>query len=103
MNNNNRSQKVDNVKKQLDEVAQVMQNNVNKLAERGEKVNSLQLKSEEINELSKNFKRNANEVKRKIWYKDMKLIAIIILIILLIVFFILFIVIGKKNEVPSTN
>ncbi|KAG4108651.1 hypothetical protein H8356DRAFT_1349957 [Neocallimastix lanati (nom. inval.)] len=61
MNNNNRSQKVDNVKKQLDEVAQVMQNNVNKLAERGEKVNSLQLKSEEINELSKNFKRNANE------------------------------------------
>jgi len=44
---------------------------------------------EEFNEYSKQYKYNSEEVKRKIWYKDLKVIAIIILIILLIVFFVL--------------
>ncbi|KAG4097070.1 synaptobrevin [Neocallimastix lanati (nom. inval.)] len=97
------SQKIGNVQKEFDEVAYTIHNNVNKLAERGEKVYSLQIKSEEFNEYSKQYKYNSEEVKRKIWYKDLKVIAIIILIILLIVFFVLFIKIGKNNEIQNDN
>ncbi|KAL6590282.1 hypothetical protein U3516DRAFT_789984, partial [Neocallimastix sp. 'constans'] len=52
------SQKIGNVQKEFDEVAYTIHNNVNKLAERGEKVYSLQIKSEEFNEYSKQYKYN---------------------------------------------
>ncbi|ORX87776.1 hypothetical protein BCR32DRAFT_324298 [Anaeromyces robustus] len=83
------------VQKQLNEVTYVMQNNAYKLSSRDEKVNSLQYKSD-IQKLN-NFKITTNEVKRKIWWKDMNLFMVLILIVLLIVMGYIFIKVGKEN------
>ena len=67
-----------------------MRSNINKVSERGENLNSLQDKTDNLAMSAQGFRRGANRVRKQMWWKDMKmrmcLIAgIIILLIVIIV------------------
>jgi vesicle-associated membrane protein 4 len=78
---------VDNLKVQIDDTIGVMQENINKVSQRGERLDSLQHKTENLGISAKSFRRGANRVRKELWWKDMKMRMCLIggIIILLIV------------------
>jgi vesicle-associated membrane protein 4 len=67
-----------------------MRENINKVSQRGERLDSLQDKTDNLAVSAQGFRRGANRVRKQMWWKDMKmrmcLIAgVIILLIVIIV------------------
>lgn len=67
-----------------------MRENINKVSQRGERLDSLQDKTDNLAVSAQGFRRGANRVRKQMWWKDMKmrmcLIAgIVILLIVIIV------------------
>lgn len=63
-----------------------MKDNINKVSQRGENLNSLQDKTDNLATSAQGFRRGANRVRKQMWWKDMKMrICIIVGIILLLI------------------
>jgi hypothetical protein len=66
-----------------------MRENINKVSQRGERLDSLQDKTDNLAVSAQGFRRGANRVRKQMWWKDMKmrmcLIAGIIILIIVIV------------------
>jgi vesicle-associated membrane protein 4 len=56
------TKKATEVKQQVDEVVGIMQNNIEKVVQRGEKLDSLQNKTEELQQGALSFKKTSNTV-----------------------------------------
>src|SRR3984885_8660307 len=75
---------------QIDDTVGVMRENINKVSQRGERLDSLQDKTDNLAVSAQGFRRGANRVRKQMWWKDMKMRmciigGIIILVIILIV------------------
>ncbi|KAG2164652.1 vesicle-associated membrane protein 4 [Aureobasidium pullulans] len=75
---------------EIDSTVNVMRNNINKVSERGERLDSLQDKTDNLAVSAQGFRRGANRVRKQMWWKDMKMrmcliIGIIILLVIIIV------------------
>jgi vesicle-associated membrane protein 4 len=71
---------------QIDDTVEVMRDNINKVSERGERLEHLQDKTDNLAQSAQGFRRGANKVRKQMWWKDMKMRACLIVgIILLIV------------------
>jgi len=74
---------------QIDDTVGVMRDNINKVSQRGERLDALQDKTDNLAVSEQGFRRGANRVRKQMWWKDMKmrmcLIAGIIILILIIV------------------
>lgn len=63
-----------------------MRDNINKVSERGERLDSLQDKTDNLAVSAQGFRRGANRVRKAMWWKDMKMrMCIISLVIVLVV------------------
>jgi vesicle-associated membrane protein 4 len=67
-----------------------MRNNLTKVSERGENINRLQDKTDNLATSAQGFRRGANRVRKQMWWKDMKMrmciiVGIIVLLIVIIV------------------
>ena len=64
-----------------------MRDNINKVAERGERLDSIENKTDNLAIRAQGFRRGANRVRKDMWWKDMKMrmCLILVVIILLIV------------------
>jgi hypothetical protein len=67
-----------------------MRDNINKVSERGARLDSLQDKTDNLAVSAQGFRRGANRVRKQMWWKDMKMrmciiIGIIILLVIIIV------------------
>ncbi|KAJ3011595.1 UNVERIFIED_CONTAM: Vesicle-associated membrane protein 4, partial [Siphonaria sp. JEL0065] len=82
------SGKVQAIQDQVDSVINVMNNNLEKVVNRGENLNEMQTKAEGLQNEALLFKNNAREVRKKMWWKDVKMqliLAAIIAVILIII------------------
>uniref|UniRef100_A0A8C5BMD7 Vesicle-associated membrane protein 4 n=1 Tax=Gadus morhua TaxID=8049 RepID=A0A8C5BMD7_GADMO len=79
------------VQSQVDEVIDVMQENISKVIERGERLEDLQDKSESLSDNASAFSSRAKQLHRRMWWRDMKMK----IIISLVVFAVLLIIIGE--------
>lgn len=75
---------------EIDNTVNIMQNNIKNVAERGERLESLQDKTDTLAVSAQGFRRGANRVRKAMWWKDMKMrlligAGIVILIILIVV------------------
>ncbi|PVV01666.1 hypothetical protein BB560_003906, partial [Smittium megazygosporum] len=77
--------KARNVQREVDQVVGIMQQNINKVMEREERLDTLQTKTEELNEGARQFRRGATEVRKKMWWRDMKLKLIIAAIVIILI------------------
>jgi vesicle-associated membrane protein 4 len=67
-----------------------MQDNLNKASQRGDRLDALQDKTDNLATSAQGFRRGANRVRKQMWWKDMKMriciiVGIIILLIIIIV------------------
>ncbi|KAI8143634.1 synaptobrevin-domain-containing protein, partial [Fennellomyces sp. T-0311] len=77
--------KTQRVQAQVDEVVNIMQDNIDKVMQRGERLDDLRGKTEDLQATSHHFRRGANQVRKRMWWKDLKwkiIIAVTILVIL---------------------
>lgn len=82
------SDKVLRVQKQVGEVVGVMQTNIDKVLDRGERLEDLQDKSDNLADTASDFNMRARRLQKKMWWRQMKMkicIGLGILIILIII------------------
>jgi vesicle-associated membrane protein 4 len=75
---------------EIDSTVGIMRDNINKVSERGARLDSLQDKTDNLATSAQGFRRGANRVRKAMWWKDMKMrmcivVGIIILLVVIIV------------------
>jgi len=74
---------------QIDDTVGVMRDNINKVSQRGERLDSLQDKTDNLATSAQGFRRGAIRVRKQMWWKDMKmrmcLIGGIVILLLVII------------------
>ncbi|KAF8586772.1 synaptobrevin [Ramaria rubella] len=78
------------IQAQIDDTVGIMRENITKVAERGERLDSLQDKTDNLAVSAQGFRRGANKVRKNMWWKDMKMriiigVGIAILLVIIIV------------------
>ncbi|KAM3524539.1 hypothetical protein NHJ13051_004489 [Beauveria bassiana] len=75
---------------QIDDTVGVMRDNINKVSQRGERLDALQDKTDNLAVSAQGFRRGANRVRKQMWWKDMKMrmciiIGVIVLLAIIII------------------
>jgi Synaptobrevin/VAMP-like protein len=78
-----------------------MRENINKVSQRGERLDSLQDKTDNLAVSAQGFRRGANRVRKQMWWKDMKMR--VCLVVCVIVLLVVIIVPGKSKAYPSRS
>ncbi|KAL1803754.1 hypothetical protein DCAR_0935471 [Daucus carota subsp. sativus] len=73
------------VKAQVSEVKSIMLENIDKTIERGENLTILNDKAETLRDSAQEFKRKGTQIRRKMWYQNMKIKLVVFGILLLLV------------------
>lgn len=81
-NDKTKVDKLSELKKELTELEQISLQNMDKVIERGEKIEVLVKKSEMMTDQSYDLKDTAKKVKNRMWWKNKKIMIGIILIVL---------------------
>lgn len=85
------SKKIQQTQAQVDEVVGIMRTNVEKVLERDQKLSELDDRADALQQGASQFEQQAGRLKRKYWWKDMKMCAILAIVVL-----VLFIIIYKS-------
>ncbi|EEU46965.1 uncharacterized protein NECHADRAFT_92014 [Fusarium vanettenii 77-13-4] len=68
---------------QIDDTVGVMRDNINKVSQRGERLDALQDKTDNLAVSAQGFRRGANRVRKQMWWKDMKMRMCLIVVSML--------------------
>lgn len=82
------------VRKSIGEIKNIMVDNISKLFERGEKLDNIVDKTEDLQKESIEFKKKSNTLKKKMKYKNIICISLIILLIIIVGLIIMFSICG---------
>lgn len=72
---------------EVDEVRSLMLDNINTLLSRGDKVNSLVDQTDRLTSLAQVFQKSAATLKRKMWWANVKFIALLVGTLLVLLYF----------------
>ncbi|PHH89283.1 hypothetical protein CDD83_6349 [Cordyceps sp. RAO-2017] len=89
-----RDDAIGNARREIDDVRGIMTRNIESLLERGERVDLLVDKTDRLGGSAREFRVRSRGLKRQMWWKNVKLMALLALVLVLIV---VAIVIGVKN------
>uniref|UniRef100_A0A1A8LDJ3 Vesicle-associated membrane protein 8 (Endobrevin) n=2 Tax=Nothobranchius TaxID=28779 RepID=A0A1A8LDJ3_9TELE len=92
--------KVQDLKNQVDGVKDIMTQNVDRILARGERLDDLMGKSEDLQAGAQTFKQSAGKVARAYWWKNVKLIVVIVVIVVIII---LVIVLLATGVIPTSS
>nr|XP_020472552.1 vesicle-associated membrane protein 8-like [Monopterus albus] len=81
--------KLDQVQDQVNEVKVILKDNINKVLERGDRLDDLIGKTDDLQASADSFQRTSTRVARKYWWKNIKMMIIIGVIVLVIVILII--------------
>ncbi|XP_047425708.1 vesicle-associated membrane protein 8 [Mugil cephalus] len=80
---------LDQVQGQVNEVKVILKDNINKVLERGDRLDDLIGKTDDLQATADSFQRTSTRVARKYWWKNVKLMILIGVIVLIIVILII--------------
>eukprot|EP00026_Physarum_polycephalum_P011182 Phypoly_transcript_11387.p1 GENE.Phypoly_transcript_11387~~Phypoly_transcript_11387.p1 ORF type:complete len:309 (+),score=50.99 Phypoly_transcript_11387:57-983(+) len=86
--NNPSADRITKVRGEIDEVKSVMVHNIEKVLERGERIELLVDKTENLNQNAFKFKKASTQLKRSMWWKNVKIMIILAVVIIAVVYFI---------------
>lgn len=86
--------KVSALRSQVDGVKDIMTQNVDRILARGERLDDLMDKSEDLQAGAQHFKQTSQKVARKYWWKNVKLVVVIVVIVLIIILIIILLATG---------
>ena len=93
---------IDKTQQEIDSAVGQMRNNIQAVGQRGERLDALQDKTDNLATQANGFRRGANRVRKQMWWKDMKMrMCIIIGIILLLV--VIIVPSGKSQPIDVPN
>eukprot|EP00301_Raphidiophrys_heterophryoidea_P019831 c4677_g1_i1.p1 GENE.c4677_g1_i1~~c4677_g1_i1.p1 ORF type:complete len:249 (+),score=44.19 c4677_g1_i1:1-747(+) len=95
--------KLSQVRGEIGEVKNIMVTNIEKVLERGEKIDLLVTKTETLNQQAITFKKQGTRLKQAMWWKNMKLNLIIFVVVLLLILFIIMGICGVKFQCDKKN
>ncbi|KAA3456202.1 vesicle-associated membrane protein 724-like protein [Gossypium australe] len=73
------------VKAQVSEVKSIMLENIDKAIDRGESLTTLAEKTENLHDQAQAYKKQGTKIRRKMWYRNMKIKMVVLGILLLLV------------------
>lgn len=77
---------IENVKNQIDEVKDVMVQNIEKVLERGEKIELLVDKTDRLNQQAFRFESTSRNLRRSLWWKKLRTASCVAALVLLLIF-----------------
>ena len=77
--------KTQRVEKQVEEVIDIMEDNVQQMRERGDNLETLQASCESLEQDAAVFKKQTKEVQRKLWWKSHKMTFLIVVVVLIVI------------------
>ncbi|GAB0138668.1 hypothetical protein EsDP_00006894 [Epichloe bromicola] len=80
--------RVKKIQEDINDTVGILRDNINKANDRGQRLDALQDKTDNLAVSAQGFRRGANRVRKQMWWKDMKMricIIVGILILLLII------------------
>lgn len=80
--------KVQKVQGQVDELKGIMVRNIDQIADRGEKLELLVDKTEDLSANAVTFKKTSRNLARSMWWKNMKITVIIVIVVIVVIYFI---------------
>ncbi|XP_004074536.1 vesicle-associated membrane protein 8-like isoform X2 [Oryzias latipes] len=83
------SGKLDQVQSQVNEVKDILKDNIDKVLERGDRLNELIDKTDDLQASADSFQRTSTRVARKYWWKNIKLMIIIGVVLLVVLILII--------------
>ncbi|KAJ3604858.1 hypothetical protein NHX12_026910 [Muraenolepis orangiensis] len=83
------SVKLGDVQGQVNEVKVILKDNINKVLERGDRLDDLMNKTDDLQASANSFQRTSTQVARKYWWKNIKMMIIIGVVVLIIVILII--------------
>ncbi|XP_036450371.1 vesicle-associated membrane protein 8 [Colossoma macropomum] len=86
--------KLNQVQEQVNDVKVILKDNINKVLERGERLDDLIGKTDDLQATADSFQRTSTRVSRKFWWKNMKMMIIIGVIVLVILVLIILLATG---------
>uniref|UniRef100_A0A1W7RBN7 Vesicle-associated membrane protein 8 n=1 Tax=Agkistrodon contortrix contortrix TaxID=8713 RepID=A0A1W7RBN7_AGKCO len=86
--------RVKNLQNEVEGVKNIMTQNVERILARGENLDHLRNKTEDLEATSEHFKTTSQKVARKYWWKNIKMIAIICIIAVIILILIILLATG---------
>ncbi|ELU01615.1 hypothetical protein CAPTEDRAFT_163659 [Capitella teleta] len=86
--------KVTQVQGQVDELKGIMVRNIDNIAARGERLELLVDKTEDLSNNSVTFKKSSRNLARHMWWKNIKLTVIIIIVVIIVLYIIVSIACG---------
>ncbi|XP_056275805.1 vesicle-associated membrane protein 8 [Pseudoliparis swirei] len=86
--------KVQTLKDQVDGVKNIMTQNVDRILARGERLDDLMGKSEDLQAGAQHFKQTSQKVARSYWWKNVKLVVIIVVVVLIVILIIILLATG---------
>ncbi|XP_076804133.1 vesicle-associated membrane protein 3-like isoform X3 [Clavelina lepadiformis] len=79
------SKKLQQTQAQVDDVVDIMRTNVDKVLERDQKLSEIHDRADALQQGASQFETQAAKLKRKYWWKNCKMWAILIIVILVII------------------
>lgn len=76
---------IGNAKREIDDVRGIMTKNIESLLERGERIDLLVDKTDRLGSSARDFRVRSRGLKRQMWWKNVKLMALLILVVALII------------------
>ncbi|KAJ8379303.1 hypothetical protein SKAU_G00000810 [Synaphobranchus kaupii] len=92
--------RVKTLQSQVDGVKDIMTQNVDRILARGERLDELMGKTEDLQAGAQNFKHTSQKVARSYWWKNVKLVVVIVVIVLVII---LIIVLLATGVIPTSS
>ncbi|XP_049416059.1 vesicle-associated membrane protein 8 isoform X2 [Epinephelus fuscoguttatus] len=85
------SAKLEQVQGQVNEVKVILKDNISKVLERGDRLDDLIGKTDDLQASADSFQRTSTRVARKYWWKNIKMMIIIgVIVVIIVVLIILF-------------
>ncbi|KAL5035250.1 hypothetical protein RTP6_002971 [Batrachochytrium dendrobatidis] len=79
--------KVTGLRGEIDQVKDIMINNIEKVLERGDRIDMLVDKTESLSQASFAFKKRSTVLRRSMWWKNTKLMVLLAAAVALLIFF----------------
>ncbi|XP_029793582.1 vesicle-associated membrane protein 8 isoform X1 [Suricata suricatta] len=90
--------RVRNLQSEVEGVKNIMTQNVERILARGENLDHLRNKTEDLEATSEHFKTTSQKVARKFWWKNVKMIVLICVVVFIII---LLIVLFATHAIPT--
>lgn len=82
--------KIKELQNDVNQITSVMQSNINKVLERGDRIDTLNERSELLNSRANEFRINSRNIRRKFWWQNFRFQLILGLVVFAIVVIIIY-------------